>query len=128
MRCGILPALLVLLGACAQMPRPSAPNEVPRSWLIGGWVPEGESCESDAGVRYEANGTWVAYEAAGTWHLEGASLFTIVTEKWTNGGEVIVPAPERHLEQLEAFGADWYRSRWADGTMATLRRCPNWKN
>ncbi len=125
MRCGILPALLVLLGACAQLPRPLAPSEVSRSWLIGGWVPEGESCESDAGVRYDADGRWVAYEAAGTWHLEGSSLVTIVTEKWTDGAEVGVPAPERHVEQLEASGVDWYRSRWADGSMVTLRRCPN---
>lgn len=128
MRRGILPALFVLLGACAQLPRPSEPSEVSRGWLIGGWVPEGESCESDAGVRYDADGTWVAYEAAGTWHLESSSLVTIVTERWMDGADVDVPAPERHVQQLEALGADRYRSRWTEGTIVTSLRCPNWKN
>lgn len=128
MRCGILLALLVLLGACAQLPRPSLSSDVSRSWLVGGWVPEGESCESDAGVRYDAGGTWVAYEAAGFWHLEGSNLVTIVTERWMDGADVEVSAPERHVEELEPLGADRYRSRWADGTVVTLGRCPNWKN
>jgi hypothetical protein len=125
MRRGIALAPVVLLGACAQLPlsNPATTVVLSPSWLIGGWVPQGESCESDAGVRYDADGTWIAYEAAGIWRLEGSSIVSVVTEKWADGLELPVPAPERHVERIETLGPDTYRSSRADGTVVTLRRC-----
>jgi hypothetical protein len=121
---GMALAIIIALGACGQLPRPDR-ADVSRSWLIGGWVPQGENCESDAGVRYDANGTWIAYEAAGTWRLQGSSLVSVVTEKWMDGAEVPLSAPERHVIRIELLGPDIYQSRWADGTVVRLRRCPN---
>ena len=127
MRKGAL-AGLVLLAACAPLPSGQAgSNPVSRTWLIGGWVPQGESCESDAGVRYNADGTWVAYESAGTWSLDGSSLLSVVTQRSADGEEVPLQPSELHIERIEALGPDAYRSRWADGTVMTLQRCPNWK-
>ena len=124
---GMALAIIIALGACAQLPRPDQATraDVSRSWLIGGWVPQGEGCESDAGVRYYANGTWIAYEVAGTWRLEGSRLVSVVTEKWMGGEEVPLSAPERHVERIKVLGPDIYQSRWADGTVMTLQRCPN---
>lgn len=129
MRTGIALALLALLGACAEAPRPdqSAPARVTADWLIGHWAPDGQSCESDAGVRYDRDGTWVAYETAGTWRIEGSSLVSTVTHEWPGDAEVRLPAPERHVAQIEVLGPDTYRSRWADGTVMTLDRCPDWR-
>jgi hypothetical protein len=118
-------AALVLLGACTQVPQidTGASQELSLRWLIGGWVPEGESCESDAGVRYNGNGTWVAYEAAGTWRIEGPTIVSIVTERWADGAEVPVTAGKRHVERIEVLGPNTYQSRWQDGTVVKLRRC-----
>ena len=121
-------AIVMLFGGCAQLPDPQQGQRLSfsKDWLIGGWIPQGESCESDAGVRYDADGTWTAYEGAGTWRLNGFKLLTVVTEKWTDGEEVPVKAAEHHVERIEAVGPDSYRSHRIDGTVVTLQRCPNW--
>jgi hypothetical protein len=85
----ICSASLAMVAACSQVPRNQAPapQELSPQWLIGAWVPAGESCESDAGVRYSADGTWAAYDEAGTWQIRGVTLIQTVTERGINGAE-----------------------------------------
>ena len=120
--------IFFLAAACVQTAPAHQDGERKPStaWLVGGWVPEGESCESDAGVRYDADGTWASYEAAGTWRLQGSSLVSVITRAWTEGAEVPMLRPERHVERIEVLGPDKYRSRYEDGNVTTLVRCANW--
>jgi hypothetical protein len=94
-------------------------------WLVGYWIPEGESCESDAGVIYEPNGTWSAYGASGRWTLSNGAIISDVTERLEDGDEVKkLSTPQKHIEKIEALGPDKYVSRWEDGTVVRLSRCP----
>ena len=95
------------------------------AWLIGNWVGESENCESDAGVRYNADGSWSAYGSAGTWKLDGSRLVIRTTSRWEIGGETDLPGRSVHVQQVEVLGPDLFRSRWQDGTQMTLRRCPD---
>lgn len=118
-------AILVLMGACAQLPRTAAgaPFMPSARWMIGGWVPEGQSCESDAGVIYRQNGTWAAYGVSGTWRINGSTVVFLVTED-DEDPKVSVGKPVRHSEQIKVLGPDRYQTRGDDGKVLTLRRCP----
>jgi hypothetical protein len=100
----------------------SARNE----WLFGHWIPIGANCESDAGVVFRSDGSWLAYESAGTWALEGQTLVTSTTHRWKSGDgiEHTSSEPERHSERIQLIGLDAYRSHRADAQTVEMRRCP----
>jgi hypothetical protein len=117
-------ASLAMVAACSQVPRNQAPvpQELSPQWLIGAWVPVGESCESDAGVRYSANGTWAAYDEAGTWQIRGVTLIQTVTERGINGAEKPFRVAERHTQRISVTGPDTYQARFKAG-LVKMRRC-----
>ena len=97
-----------------------------RDWLIGGWVPAGAHCESDAGISFRADGSWIAYQEAGTWTLAGNLLSTATTRRWESGEgkEEKLAVPERHSQRITAEGNDAYRSHQPGGEVLEMRRCP----
>lgn len=111
-----LATLLIVVG-CAPGPRQG-------DWLVGGWVLEGDSCESDAGVEYHPDGTWQAYGTGGQWRLVGDRLESTITERWEDEGEpsVSVAPPERFAETVTPLGPDRYRAK--NGDERVLVRCP----
>ena len=117
----------VLLAGCASAgvagPRAQSPG---KAWLAGHWTPPDVDCESDGGVAFKTDGTWIAYEAAGTWRLKGPKLIAITTDRWESGGEyrASLSSPEKRTEWIEVLGYDSYRSRRADGEVVEMKRCP----
>lgn len=124
---GWLPALAAAtcLASCATAPPSSPVAHIDEAALVGYWVPEGEHCESDAGVNYSADRTFAAYDISGTWHLSGTRLFTVIRER--GGPEdpaVRLRRPERHSAVLSEFSRSKHTARWGDGYVVTLVRCP----
>jgi hypothetical protein len=119
---------LAVLGACAgagDRPDTTSGLKLSKSWLIGGWVLAGESCESDGGVLYQPNGSWVAEGAAGTWRVEDGRLFSTVTDEESDGGETSrLDPPIAYSEDVELKGADAFVARRDDGTVRRMERCP----
>ena len=95
-------------------------------WLVGHWVPVGANCESDAGLAFHSDGSWLAYESAGTWTLEGEMLVTSITHRWESGDgiEMKLPEPERHSESIQVIGPNAYQSHRSDTENVEMRRCP----
>lgn len=99
-------SLLAALGACAT-PGPRGvtgrpPPTINREWLLGGWVLQGQNCDSDAGVLYRSDGTWASYGAAGTWRLDRNRLALSIA-----GSRHAKPRPpETYVEEIEVQGAD----------------------
>jgi hypothetical protein len=92
---------------------------------VGGWIPVGAHCESDAGILFRPDGSWLAYEESGTWTLVGDLLTTVTTHSWQSGietGETLTQ-PERHSERIEVAGRDSYRSHRPNGEAVEIRRC-----
>jgi hypothetical protein len=115
--------IIAFLGACSSLP--STSHEPQEAWLVGGWIPFGEDCESDAGVRFLLDGSFLTYEAAGTWTLAGPTLTTVITHRWESGGDASdrpVP-PEPQTERIEVTGRDSYRSRRSRDEIVEMRRC-----
>jgi hypothetical protein len=117
---------LILMSAACSVPLMGSPKSSSHShsWLVGGWVPKGEDCESDAGVRYDPDGKWIAYEQAGTWLLEKLTLATTTTQRWESGGvdQQKLGVPEQHTTQIEAVSSNIYRVRFS-GKVVEMRRC-----
>jgi hypothetical protein len=92
--------------------------------LVGTWFIEEETCESDNGVTYSADGTWGAYGVEGTWRLEGQQLITIITAQG-EGPEDMAPvkAAAPHNETIRFEGKDKLVSVWADKSTHRLKRC-----
>lgn len=119
---------LAVLGACAEsglrtnvagIPKPTA------TWLIGGWVLEGDSCDSDAGLFYRPDGSWVALGTAGTWRLDGSRIVTKVTFQEDGPDEAAQSVGSaRRIEVITVTGPDSYVSKGPDGSTKRLLRCP----
>ena len=115
----ILIVIFATLGGCA-LSRSERPAALSQSWLVGGWVLEGESCDSDAGVVYGVDGKWSSYGASGTWRLDGDRILLDVR----NDEAQELDAPLHYVEQVERLGPDEYLARRADGNVERLVRCP----
>lgn len=92
--------------------------------LVGTWFIEEETCESDNGVTYSADGTWGAYGVEGTWRLDGQQLITVITAQG-EGPEDMVPvkAAAPHHETIRFEGNDRLVSVWSDKSTHRLKRC-----
>lgn len=113
------------LAACSTVVAPEA-DSPSKAWLVGHWIPVGAHCESDAGVVFRSDESWLAYQSAGTWALEGQTLVTLTTHRWESGDgiEETLTDAERHAERIKVIGPDAYRSYRADGDIVEMRRCP----
>lgn len=69
----LVPVFALALQGCVPTPAPAD------DWLAGSWVTKGESCESDAGIRFNADHTYGTFEDEGTWRLEGNEIVLHVT-------------------------------------------------
>ncbi|HJQ17217.1 MAG TPA: hypothetical protein VJ859_09465 [Allosphingosinicella sp.] len=107
------------LGGCALL-RPERPATLGGSWLVGGWVLKGESCDSDAGVIYGADGKWSSYGASGTWRLDRGRILVDVRSDEARR----LDPPLHYVEQIERIGPDEYLARRGDGNVQRLVRCP----
>ena len=112
-------ALALLLAGCAT-------SQAPRSeWLVGRWLRVGqgahypEHCDTGLPIYFAADGTWRVFEGDGTWRLDGNRLTQVTID--TVADEVPPPSTSR----LVPAGPDAFRLIAADGTVATLRRCPD---
>ena len=121
-------ALISGLGACARPERDRPADGVPqlsRQWLVGGWVLEGDACDSDAGVIHRPDGSWYAHGTSGAWRIEGGALVYLVTDaEDDDGAPSAIEPPERHSEQVRILGPDAYEATREDGTVRRLVRCP----
>jgi hypothetical protein len=117
---------VIILAGCAgagsSLPGARLPT---KPWLVGFWVPAGEHCDSDAGVRFGADGTWSVFDEEGSWHLDGNRLISLTTRRGEPGAaeEKVTPI-ERNEARVEILGADRYISHRANGEVMELRRCP----
>lgn len=96
-----------------------------REQIIGGWVPKGESCESDVGIGYDRRGTWATLDESGTWTLEGDRLTMITTERGSgDGGEWEKLSPvERSLATVTRLTRQEMVQKFPDQTI-DLVHCP----
>jgi hypothetical protein len=122
---------LLALGACVSPRATDVAREgahappLSERWLTGGWVLEGESCESDAGIIYNRNGSWIADGAAGRWKIKDGRLETIIVEQEDDAGAMIrLDPPARTSEVIDDAAADLYQIRSENGTVRRLTRCP----
>lgn len=107
------------LTACAS---PSFQAERPQ--LVGGWVIQDGECESDDGVVYRENGTFLAYDVSGTWEITGDQLITQITIRGEPGEpETKVHPPERHASTIIAISPKHHVLKWDDGQVHNFRRC-----
>jgi hypothetical protein len=119
--------LIAVVAACASTPVSFPPPSGPlsASWLAGGWVPEGESCASEAGIVYRSDGKWFAEGVAGSWRIEGSRIVTWLTERWEDGRIAErLAEPERSVQLIQVTGPDSYISRPDDGSVYRMSRCP----
>jgi hypothetical protein len=117
--------LLAVAGCAGHRSRPSAAGALNEVWLVGGWVLQGESCESDAGVIYKGDGSWTAYGTSGTWRIEDRKLVTRITAEGADNSEVTeLETPDRIVEDVEIVGPNEFVSRRRGGSMRRLVRCP----
>jgi hypothetical protein len=113
--------LLPFLAACATTGKQARGVSDPNAdWLVGAWVIDGESCASDAGVHYRADGSWEAEDVAGHWQLRDNRLVLTVTRRQAPDTE---RAPSRISERIERQGADRFIARREDGSAQSFRRC-----
>jgi hypothetical protein len=118
-------ALLALLsGACAQTPANNQGAALSERWLVGGWVPEGENCASDAGIVYNVDRTWAAEGTIGTWSIDGGRIVTLITQQDDGETGMRPVAPTRNVQRIEVTGADGFVSRMDDGSVLRWVRCP----
>lgn len=119
---------LAVLGACAEPRSRTSVTGTPMptaKWLIGGWVLEGDSCESDAGLFYRPDGSWVTLGSTGTWRLDGHHIITKVTFQEDGSDEAEQPVGStRRIELITVTGPDSYISKGPDGATKRLLRCP----
>jgi hypothetical protein len=113
----IAAALSTALSCCA---KPAS-----RERLVGSWVFVGDDCQGDAGVTFNADGTWGAYDNGGKWSLESDTLTTIISERGSpdEPSQAVVPPEERRYTIL-SLSKERLVERWSDGTVHTYVRCP----
>ena len=119
-------ALLLILpaAACAQGAESNQAATLSESWLVGSWVPVGESCESDAGMVYNADRTWHAEGTIGTWRIERDRIVTVVTQQEDDAAVMQNIAPGREEQRIEAVRPDGFVSHMGDGSVLRWVRCP----
>jgi hypothetical protein len=120
--------LLLALGACTTGGREPVSGgralSTAGQWLVGGWVLEGDSCDSDAGVVFGADGNWQTQDASGTWRLSDRQLVFLLTRQEGDEGDMRqVEPPLRQVEDVQMISADEYRATRADGSVRRLKRC-----
>lgn len=111
---------LVMLAACG-LSRPERAITPSSAWLVGGWVIEGQSCDSDAGIIYGADGRWTSVGASGTWRLERNRILAEVTH--TDEAEPLRDGQRSYVERIEEMARDSYLVRRPDGSSLRMRRC-----
>lgn len=70
-RMGVFLSVALMLQGCGNSPT--------EEWLVGGWVPAADSCESGAVELFEPTGLWRTEGVEGTWALDGSDLTITVT-------------------------------------------------
>ena len=121
----LIGALAMLAAAAAAQP-PASPRatSISEAWLVGGWVPEGENCASDAGMILNADRSWASEGTIGTWRVVRNRL--VMTATFNDDGnprERIVP-PRRYAQRIESAEQDAFVARHEDGTVLRWVRCP----
>jgi hypothetical protein len=102
---------------------PAAPL-LSKQWLAGGWVLEGEACESDAGIIYRSDGSWIADGAAGRWKIDNSRLVTVIAEEEDNVGTMVrLDPPLRKVEEIASAEANTIQIRGENGDIRRLKRC-----
>lgn len=95
-----------------------------KAQVVGAWVPKGESCESDVGIHFLADGKWTTMAENGSWSLSG-SRFSMITLERSEGEEntpVKVAKPEAHRGTIAISGRTMTQS--FPGDTIILERCP----
>ncbi|WP_139139231.1 hypothetical protein [Sphingobium phenoxybenzoativorans] len=92
--------------------------------IAAGWVPRGESCESDIGITFAGDGTWSTVAESGSWSISGSQLTMITTEHGEGDGEewIKLSPPRTHKAQLSISGKIMTQ-RFPDETII-LQHCP----
>lgn len=96
--------------------------ELTPAWLEGYWVAQKSACYgSDSGIHFGADGKYAEHEAGGTYAIEGDRVTLTVTE--------IYAGPESEKGKKESLtvalvGPNEMDSRWPDGSLWRLYRCP----
>lgn len=118
----ILIPLLPAAAGCAGEVRPIAATPAAPAWIVGAWV-AGSSCESDAGVRFMADGTYHVLEDSGTWTLAGDRLTTRVLEvhEEAGGDSKVGDTFSRTIRRISDVAFQYVEP---DGSGARLKRCP----
>lgn len=116
----LFPALINLAACTTTGARPAHLGNSNAAWLVGAWVIDGESCSGDAGVQYNADGTWEAEDVAGRWRLRGNALELTVTHR---DAPDLEGAPRRIKERIEMQNLDRFVARRGDGSGQTFKRC-----
>ena len=94
--------------------------------LVGSWAPEGEPCDSDAGIVYNADGTWIALGSSGTWTVRG-SLLVMLTLLRGEPGEPMrrFNPPERDNNTIVSISQKSMTQRFSDGSVMSFLKCPS---
>ena len=94
--------------------------------LIGSWAPEGEPCDGDAGIIYNADGTWIASGSSGTWTVRG-SLLVMLTRLRGEPGEAMrrFNPPERDNNTIVSISQKSMTQRFSDGSVMSFLKCPS---
>lgn len=123
MRLITIPFAAFLVG-CSTLPS-TVDLQLKEAWLVGPWIPAGTDCESDAGISFGSDRSWVAYNAAGTWKLEDRILVLLTTHHWDSGGEwsETLTEVQSDTEIIEVTGPDSYRWYWGRREAIEMRRC-----
>ena len=121
----LLPAATVAARPAAPPARPPAGPAQGARALVGGWVIEGNHCDSGDGMIFNADGSFAADQVSGIWRLEGNQLIIRITEQADDDGEYQrVARPVDNRETIRFEGANRYISTWPDGSVHRLIRCP----
>ena len=122
-RAFILIALSLAAGGCGGPRALGTASDPGPAWLVGEWV-AGSACESDAGVRFTADGRYHVLDSSGTWRLDGDRLTTKVTEVHDEtGGESSVG--DTHSRTIRKISDDMFQYVEPDGGGEQLKRCPD---
>jgi hypothetical protein len=111
-------------GVPCETPRRPAPAATSRgaSWLVGRWISRGGSCDSDEGIAYSANGTFVTDIQSGRWRLIGDTLSE--TGLRDEQGDPI-RSPRYDISRILSVAANRnsFSVRYPDGQVWHMVRC-----
>lgn len=109
----LISTFALMLQGCAKHPTDD--------WLVGGWTPVEESCDSDAGFVFERTGQVRSWGMEGTWAIKSDDLHVTITGEY--GDDYVLKPTKKDLTlRITKFDTNSFETV-RDGVTTKWKRC-----